>query len=1308
MRLNFIIFMLCLGCFVNGQTLSFQTWNMSTPGSVFSVNEFNSIAVDKTGRVWAGSTLGGLYYFIGGNWKKLADPIIENFTFLDIMPCNIPGNNGIWAASTGNLNQATSGGVYYINPNVFDFTINDYSTTRYGTGNFGGLSSRLASSLAMNNGYVYVGLDRQSTTNEGGVFKMSMTNPALPDYNSFSKVNIDIGAGISYKAIGTRGCEIWLGKNNYCSGTCAAGRIFRYDVNGTFNIPLISQNTSPIPFSTSPGTTNVRAIFTDTITHYTYVGLSAGAGIAIRNAAPFESSLDAPNWTMITPANSPLPTSTIVNFNAITKVAGEVWVGTNKGIFIFSGCDLLKNPSFYKMLTTANGLPSDNITDIAYDSATSQVWVTSPVGVSRAIVNNLVVCSPKSIFLDCKLNPITGPKAEVELLWDYSYLHRNIPVSKPIGVAADGVARIYINVKAGTGSNGNLKNTRIVIRDEPAKPRNMRGKLMAVSIENYFAYSEEANGAAGLEAFSEIYNDGVREIRFWYVAADDFSNDHGMVEADESTRIERVRIYCDYTDRESDSSDIEIQLVRPPLVLVHGLNSGPEAWDKFAPNSGIPFAKSSLFKHVKALKMDGLTIFKTNALTLLSYQQNSNSLRHAISTMHSKGYACAQVDYICHSMGGLMLRSAINDYSRLYLNSRPNDGANYGKGYVHKMIIISSPNNGSPVADLVSELAPALPPVITRIVGGILKNEYLGFVEPKPYLGTFPWPTTFEANGAVKNLATLQKNGGINFGQTNIRNHLLTGNVAWTSAETAETIIAMEPLLSFIDNVLAGARDRAVTPADKAIFTGLQGLTKLARVWSFIERFSKNLGYPNFLGSSDLIVPLASQQARQVVTSPHITNFLNRQGSIIDANHLSVLDRYDFGERVMELLNSPIHSNLFATFIPANVDPEQNSTPKLPENNTEPQNAPLPVSTFYGTSKVALSTPATPAFIVKADSAVKVQLELKDTVGFAYLKVYFQNRDSSTLSREAIQQFIFKVNPQFVDSQLVIAVAVYDKPTQIEYHVDTLMKLVEMNGLPTQFRFVQTSTEVLFKENFIATMEAMYNGKWIAISAANKNLQFTLSNHNTGSINEFNAFVPSNADTVKLIGDFYGLRDTLVISVLAPPLASALNYTIASGNISNPAIWSRGIVPGLLDSVVVKSGHILKVDSLFQVRSLFVEPGGKLEVNAGDTLDIVPVELLGYQPFGVGLERQGRVSTLSPTTAYVFRKKSVTSLRPKLRPTSYQLHKGMLLEHRLGEEYRSSPSCKATITSKEPTPESSLLFKKNPRRYCRGFLLFIG
>ena len=57
--------------------------------------------------------------------------------------------------------------------------------------------------------------------------------------------------------------------------------------------------------------------------------------------------------------------------------------------------------------------------------------------------------------------------------------------------------------------------------------------------------------------------------------------------------------------------------------------------------------------------------------------------------------------------------------------------------------------------------------------------------------------------------------------------------------------------------------------------------------------------------------------------------------------------------------------------------------------------------------------------------------------------------------------------------------------------------------------------------------------------------------------------------------------------------------TAASGNWSNPAVWPCGIIPGINDSVVIRSGHSIVLNITTQIRKLLVEPGATLTLSDG-------------------------------------------------------------------------------------------------------------
>jgi len=368
---NLFLFVCCsFFIFKNSQaqTFSFLTWNKDN-NTTLTVSAYRSVTVDKRGIVWVGADLGGLYNFKDSTWKKIGT--YPDVTFRHMVPSNMPADSNVWATSIGKTGvQAITGGAYLINTKT-------ESVTQYGSGIAGGLSARFANSLALSStGSVYVALAQSltgTTTNQGGVFFSNTVNPPTPSSTSFTKAIQDAG-DINYYAAGNRGDELWFGRGSSCAnGVCKEPYIARLSSTGEVLSPITAA-ISGLPFTNS-NTVFTRAIFTDTTTGNTFVGLNSGGIGVCKNDG---------TWKMLTSANSPFPAGAAVNFNAIENVFGEIWVGTTFGVFVYNGTGSLDSMASFKLLTTANGLPTTSITDIAVDTARSYIWVTSPVGVSRA------------------------------------------------------------------------------------------------------------------------------------------------------------------------------------------------------------------------------------------------------------------------------------------------------------------------------------------------------------------------------------------------------------------------------------------------------------------------------------------------------------------------------------------------------------------------------------------------------------------------------------------------------------------------------------------------------------------------------------------------------------------------------------------------------------------------------------------------------------------------------------------------------------------------------------------------------------
>lgn len=133
----------------------------------------------------------------------------------------------------------------------------------------------------------------------------------------------------------------------------------------------------------------------------------------------------------------------------------------------------------------------------------------------------------------------------------------------------------------------------------------------------------------------------------------------------------------------------EIRLKRPPVVLVHGIWSGPfQAWESTG--------AKKYFEDRLGPSADGFPVFTANyeSSNAEEFEYNApivfNEIQRTIKNCRPS-YACSKADVVGHSMGALLSRIAIQRYGQQV--------DNYGKGNVRKLISVGSPHQGSFLAD---------------------------------------------------------------------------------------------------------------------------------------------------------------------------------------------------------------------------------------------------------------------------------------------------------------------------------------------------------------------------------------------------------------------------------------------------------------------------------------------------------------------------------------------------------------------------------------------------------------------------------
>lgn len=148
-----------------------------------------------------------------------------------------------------------------------------------------------------------------------------------------------------------------------------------------------------------------------------------------------------------------------------------------------------------------------------------------------------------------------------------------------------------------------------------------------------------------------------------------------------STRYVNLNVSVD----SANSTMVAIDIHRPPVLLIHGLDSSPSTWSKAA----IMTDQQAGFYPL---------VYRANYFSTSEERLKANEPKvagwvdRALATARDAGYAATQVDVVAHSMGGLLARLYVQD-SRY---ARP---ANFAKGDFHSLTTFNTPHLGSPLAD---------------------------------------------------------------------------------------------------------------------------------------------------------------------------------------------------------------------------------------------------------------------------------------------------------------------------------------------------------------------------------------------------------------------------------------------------------------------------------------------------------------------------------------------------------------------------------------------------------------------------------
>jgi len=145
---------------------------------------------------------------------------------------------------------------------------------------------------------------------------------------------------------------------------------------------------------------------------------------------------------------------------------------------------------------------------------------------------------------------------------------------------------------------------------------------------------------------------------------------------------------------------VPVQIIRPPVALIHGLWSDKSTWEEFADS----LDSNNLFDiyrvNYQSSNFVQVQINERIALTQLGDFLEQFKL--------AQGVAAVQFDIVGHSMGGLISRYMV-------LDPRFNMDGNYQKGWIHKLITIDTPHAGSIIPKLLDQSGPVCHNVFANV-----------------------------------------------------------------------------------------------------------------------------------------------------------------------------------------------------------------------------------------------------------------------------------------------------------------------------------------------------------------------------------------------------------------------------------------------------------------------------------------------------------------------------------------------------------------------------------------------------------------
>ena len=607
-------------------------------------------------------------------------------------------------------------------------------------------------------------------------------------------------------------------------------------------------------------------------------------------------------------------------------------------------------------------------------------------------------------------------------------------------------------------------------------------------------------------------------------------------------------------------------IVRPPLMMVHGIGGDENTFFDFAHSTSNFKQDGRRFKIVDLLKYNSGTSISKNAQNFLTGDPHgiNGTFARVILKMRNAGYACNRVDYIGHSMGGLIPRAALADHSNLYFrrgNHSDEPYKNYENGFINKFITIGTPHNGTPWADISKRHVEGLNYLERGTIGGYVdfqnffnpKSQDIKFINSIIKKDSRLIPSTFTITDALSNMQIDKSKGGIIYPETLLRSHLIAGDMLEGKSllpydptlplEFTNTISQFKGFSSIVTSI--GKISSIDKTLKQGIFDFFEVGTIALKFYDPVEQFMKAteglldaLNISFFLSDSDFIVSVPSQLASSN------TDQLPINTTISDGKVHAVLNNREtnstqIGNKVLDLLNSPILSSKFGSIPPTpNFKDEENIDIRSSEDiNYQDESTQLLLSIRRDNNKFKIVGPSFNSSF-NVDDEMNVTIDLKDTVGLNYLELEFQGEtyivrnQAKNLNLTGVFNFPVDINSNYLDLQRVILKGFYSKHDSVILVYDTLSINIIVSERITEFivdpdiKFLDINEE--FYPEYFCVFETFSTG----LNHFSDKIITKVDNSNIVYFDqEKDAFIGKNIGETFGVIEYNGLTDTIYFVV---------------------------------------------------------------------------------------------------------------------------------------------------------------------------------